>query len=277
MAGSPGSMKSMKLYHQVERIHNELAALGIDAESPLAVEDLTPFDQYHYHGTKAVDEAIAALGVTQESRVLEVGSGIGGPARYMAWRVRCHVTALELQPDLNSVAADLTARCGLCGRIDHVCGNVLDGAVDRVGFDALMSFLVFLHIPERQRLFEVCRAALKPGGRIFIEDFTKLAEPSREQWNTLRDKIQCSYLPRLDDYVAHLEQAGFTDIEARDMSASWTAFTAERYQAFCGRRARNIEIHGGEVTEGLEDFYRAASQLFGLGVIGGVRVSARRA
>jgi hypothetical protein len=92
----------------------------------------------------------------------------------------------------------------------------------------------------------------------------------------LRDKIQCSYLPSLDGYVAHLEQAGFTDIEARDMSASWTAFTDERYQAFCGRRARNIEIHGGEVTEGLEDFYRAASQLFGLGVIGGVRVSARR-
>ena len=175
-------MKSMKLYEQVERIHNELRALGIDEESPLDVSDLTPFDQYHYHGTEACDEAIALLGLTPESRVLEVGAGIGGPARYIADSARCHVTALELQPDLNATAADLTARCRIAGDVDHVCGNMLEGPFRDAGFDALTSLLCFLHIPDRSSLFAECFAALKPGGRIYIEDFSKLAEPSEAQW-----------------------------------------------------------------------------------------------
>jgi cyclopropane fatty-acyl-phospholipid synthase-like methyltransferase len=269
-------MKSMKLYDQVERINNELLALGIDAESPLAVEDLTPFDQYHYHGTEAVDDAVMRLGIDASARVLEVGSGIGGPARHAAARTGCRITALELQPDLDQTARELTARCGLSEQVDHVCGDVLDGTMNGAGYDALMSYLVFLHIPDRPRLFDVCREALKPGGRIFIEDFTKLTEPSAAQWADLETKILCSYIPTLDEYVAHLEQAGFVDIDAHDMSGSWKAFTAERYQAFLERRPRNLEIHGADVTDGLEDFYKTASELYGLDVLGGIRLSARR-
>ena len=51
------NLKTMKLYAQVERVHNELRALGFDADTPLKVSDLTPFDQYHYFGSEAVDEA----------------------------------------------------------------------------------------------------------------------------------------------------------------------------------------------------------------------------
>ncbi|MDH3476317.1 MAG: hypothetical protein OEM59_21780, partial [Rhodospirillales bacterium] len=80
------SIKSMKLYWQVERILNELRALGFADGAPLRVEDLLPFDQYHYEGTETVDAALAALAAGPESRLLDVGSGIGGPARYMAER-----------------------------------------------------------------------------------------------------------------------------------------------------------------------------------------------
>ncbi|MGH6875385.1 MAG: SAM-dependent methyltransferase, partial [Aestuariivirgaceae bacterium] len=103
----------MKLYDQVERINNELAALGLGADAALNVEDLTAFDQYHYLGTSAVDQAIEALGIVATSRVLEIGSGIGGPARYVAQRTGAHVFALELQPDLHQTAESLTRRCGL--------------------------------------------------------------------------------------------------------------------------------------------------------------------
>src|SRR5262249_28761963 len=69
------SAKSMKLYDRVERIHNELRALGIADDAPLTVEQLVPFDQYHYHGTEAVDEAARRLGVGPATRVLDVGAG----------------------------------------------------------------------------------------------------------------------------------------------------------------------------------------------------------
>ncbi len=272
MKVSPAAMKSMKLYDQIERIHNELHALGIDRESPLAPEDLTPFDQFHYHGTAAVDEAVAELGLDSYSRVLEVGSGIGGPARHVTERAGCHVTALELQPDLSETAEELTGRCGLAKNIDHVCGDILDGGMAGRDFDSLISFLVFLHIPDRMDLFGACLNALKPGGRIYIEDLTRNAEPSEAEWEDLRGKIMCPYLPTHEDYVSQLREAGFENIHAQDMSASWTAFTAERYQAFLVRRPLSVELHGEEVTGGLEEFYRIACNLFDRQVFGGIRV-----
>ena len=62
----------MKLYWQVERIENELRALGFAEDDPLTVEDLLPFDQYHYRGTAAVDEALAELSAGPDDHLLDV-------------------------------------------------------------------------------------------------------------------------------------------------------------------------------------------------------------
>jgi cyclopropane fatty-acyl-phospholipid synthase-like methyltransferase len=229
-------MKSMKLYDQAERIHNELRALGIADDAALSVDDLTPFDQYHYHGTEAVEETIAALHPGPESRLLEVGSGIGGPARYLASRTGCHVTALELQPDLHAIGTQLSARCSLSSRVDHRQGDILDSPFDDAGFDALVSFLVFLHIEDRERLFASCRRSLKKDGLIFIEDFSKRAEPSPGQWADLRHKVQCPYLPTPQAYREQLVEAGFKPLSFIDMSGPWSAYTRERYEAFRAAR-----------------------------------------
>ena len=269
------SMKSMKLYDKVERIENELRARGLADGAPLRVADLTPFDQYHYHGTAAVDAAIAALAIGPQSRVLEVGAGIGGPARYLAETTGCQVTALEIQPDLHAMGVRLTERCALQRRVRHVCGDILEAPFDGGAFDALVSHLVFLHIPQRARLFTACRAALTPDGRIYVEDFTKRREPAPEQWAALKEKVYCSYLPTLGDYVAQLEEAGFTELAVEDLTESWTAFTAERLESFRAARARHIRVHGPEITAGLEDFYATVAGLYAEGVLGGLRAVAK--
>jgi cyclopropane fatty-acyl-phospholipid synthase-like methyltransferase len=269
-------MKAMKLYDQVERIHNELRDLGIADDAPLTAARLAPFDQYHYLGTDAVDLAARSLGVTVDSRVLEIGSGIGGPARHLAATVGCHVTAVELQPDLDDVAAALTARCGLSGRVRHVCADILAGVPHPAAYDAVLSILCVLHIPDRARLLRVCRDALRPGGRIYLEDFTKLREPAPTQWEALRVKVQCPYLPSPDEYVEQLVQAGFVDVHLRDVSAAWTLFTDERLAAFRMARERNVRVHGAAVVDGLDDFYATVAGLYADGVLGGARVSGRR-
>ena len=77
-------IKSMKLYHHVDRVLTELRQMGKEDEGPLSVDELTPFDQLHYHGTEAVDHAVRATGVSASSSVLEIGSGLGGPARHIS-------------------------------------------------------------------------------------------------------------------------------------------------------------------------------------------------
>jgi cyclopropane fatty-acyl-phospholipid synthase-like methyltransferase len=267
-------MKSMKLYTNVQRIHNELAALGIGPDAALRVDQLTPFDQYHYFGTEAVDEALEVLQLQPGSRVLDVGSGIGGPARYIAAKTGALVTALELQPDLDEVARDLTARCGLSSRVAHVCGNILDGAVAE-NYDAIISFLCFLHIPERKKLFAACRAALKPGGAMYIEDFGKSRPVSADEAKALSVKVQCAGLPGKAEYESHLAAAGFGDVSISDVTASWKDFTASRLAMFRAARARGIEVHGREIVDDLDDFYGTVAQLFQDGAIAGLKIVAR--
>ena len=89
----------MKLYSDVVRIKNELREMGKDNESALTVDDLVAFDQLHYHGVEAIDIAIDKLGINSNSNVLEIGAGIGGPARYLATKSGASVTAIELQED----------------------------------------------------------------------------------------------------------------------------------------------------------------------------------
>jgi cyclopropane fatty-acyl-phospholipid synthase-like methyltransferase len=209
------------------------------------------------------------------SEVLDVGAGIGGPARYLAARAGCRVTALELQPDLHATGAALTRRCGLDGRVEHVCGDILDGPPHAGAYDALVSWLVFLHIADRGRLFAACRRALRDGGAIYLEDFSKRREPDAAAWAALGEKVRCTYLPTPAEYRAALEDGGFRDVVVDDLSADWTAYTAERLARFRERRARHVAVYGADVAAGLEDFFATIAGLYADGVLGGVRVVAR--
>ena len=130
------NIKSMNLYNNVDRIFNELREIGKSESDNLSVEDLTKFDQFHYHGTDAIDLAIRILGINNNSKILDVGSGIGGPARYIANKTGAEVTAIELQSDQNNLASDLTNRCGLTDKVNHVCGDILDYDFKDQKFDA---------------------------------------------------------------------------------------------------------------------------------------------
>ncbi len=112
-AMSETSIAGMPLYTNLDRIARGLSAHGIGATDPFPPELLFDLDQWHYHGIDAIRAAADRLQLGPTSRVLDIGSGVGGPARYLAYTIGCRVTALELQPELNAIAADLTQRSGL--------------------------------------------------------------------------------------------------------------------------------------------------------------------
>ena len=201
---SSDAIKSMRLYSHLERIERALSAAGIDPKGALRVADLSAFDQFHYHGTAAVDAAIEALALGPDDRVAEVGSGVGGPARYIAETAGSRVTALELQPDLNALARELTARCGLAERVEHLCGDVLDGPLARRGYEAVVSWLALYHIADHRSLFTRIYDALKPTGRLFIEDLCTRRPFTDEEWELLSVEIYARRLPTIEEYHGEL-------------------------------------------------------------------------
>lgn len=269
-------IKTMKLYVKGNRVFNELRELGLGENDPLKVETLTAFDQYHYEGVEAVEQAINRCNIRSDHHVLEVGSGIGGPARYLAHKAGCRVTALELQADLNLIAQHLTGRCGLGDRVNHQQGDFLEASLDERPYDGVASWLAFLHIPDRKRLFEQCFNHLKPNGFLYVEDFSKLDEFTVQEQDDLETKIFCRYVPTVDDYIAQVKAAGFKDVQVEDMTASWTTFVRSRLDTFRDAHERNLRVHGRATVDGLDDFYATMTSLYEGGNLGGIRLIARK-
>lgn len=269
-------IKSMKLYTHVERIGNELAELGIAADAELGVEQLSAFDQLHYHGTAALDDALRALAGGADRRWLEIGSGIGGPARHLAHKGGIEVTALELQADQNELARQLSERCGIADRVHHLCGDFLDYGFAQQKFDAIVSWLALYHIPERSRLLAKCHALLQPGGQFYTEDLCAIGEIGELQLDELERDLYAITLPTLDQYRADLERAGFEVEQCEDMTADWSQFTGERLAAYRAERARHVRVHDEATVDALDDFYSAVDRNFRSGKLGGIRLSARR-
>ena len=270
------NIKSMKLYNNVDRIFNELREIGKSTSSTLLVEDLTKFDQLHYHGTDAIDIFIEKLEINEKTKILDVGSGIGGPARYIANQTGAEITAIELQSDQNNLAKDLTKKCGLSNKVNHICGDILDYDFKNQTFDAVVSWLTLYHIANHEILLKKLFDLLNPNGFFYTEDITSRINLSNADRKEIKKEIYGIHLPYFDNYISNLEQNGFKLIFSEDMSSSWTDFTKERIKKYNSEKERNIRVHGKEVYDSLNSFYNFVGQYFSNGKLGGIRVIAKK-
>jgi len=263
---------------RVAGLLNALAAKG-KAEGPLEISDLISLghlDQYHYLGTEACDHAASTLGLCEGRRVLDVGSGIGGPARYLSATTGCSVVGVELQQDLVTTSQALTARVeALNGKVDFVCGDCTSMDLGSE-YDHFISLLVFLHIPGRSRLFQACHDSLKPGGTFLIEDFYCNNPFTDEEKRQLREDVSANSVVSLSEYRAELEAAGFVDIVFEILSPVWQQWTKARHLGFVASKEQAIETHGQELFDSRARFYGVIDSLFAGGNLGGVKITGRR-
>ena len=238
---------------------------------------LFALDQWHYHGTEAIRAAADTLGLKPSSRVLDVGSGIGGPARYLAHTVGCHVTALELQADLNSIAVDLTDRSGLSERVTHVCGDALTYPLAVASFDAVVSWLAILHIPDRPRLCTRLAPALRPGGGCYIEDLCVRAPFSAGDLREVHNVVYGISMSSIEEYAGDLRSAGFVDVAATDLTSDWAPYAADRLAKWRADHEAYARVHGEAAYAAQEKFYSVIDRLYRSGSLGGVRLTASAA
>jgi cyclopropane fatty-acyl-phospholipid synthase-like methyltransferase len=262
----------MPLYATIDRVRNELAERGLDGA--LSAERLYPFDQIHYRGVDAVRDAAVRLRLEAGERVLDVGAGIGGPARFLAQTIGCRVTALELQDGMHALGRDLTERCGLSTLVDHVRGDALTHPLDAGTFDAAVSWLAIHHIPDRPRLLRRVADALRPGGRLYIEDLCERAPFSPDDLVEVERTLHAVTMTRAEEFVKDARAAGFTVVEATDMHDAWATFCAERAASWHLSADRHRRVHGEATFMTLDRFFTTVQRLFENGSLGGLRIVA---
>jgi cyclopropane fatty-acyl-phospholipid synthase-like methyltransferase len=269
------SISNMPLYTNLDRIARGLSARGIGAQDAIPPEQLFDLDQWHYHGLDAIRAAADQLALGPTSRVLDIGSGVGGPARYLAHTIGCRVTALELQPKLNAIAVDLTQRSGLSERVTHVLGDALAYPFADAEFDAVVSLLAILHIPDRPRLFERLARALRSGGGCYVEDLCARAPFSPDDLRDLREIVFGVSVTSIEDYAKDMRAAGFVDVAATDLTSDWAPYAAERLRSWRQNHEPYARVHGEGTYGAQEKFYSLIARLYESGSLGGVRLVAR--
>lgn len=153
-----------------ERILSAAAAAGIAEITPAA---LAPADEFHTGGLPATRE-LASLGQLQRGwRVLDIGSGLGGPSRVLASEFGCDVTGIDITPEFVRSAQVLTGRCGLTESVRFELGDALAMPFPDASFDCAWTQHVVMNVEDRRGLYREAHRVLKPGGILVFFDILK--------------------------------------------------------------------------------------------------------
>src|SRR5215813_755873 len=155
-----------------ERLVAALTDDGIDPRRP-SIDALAPYDQFHGRGLEATVEMADALAVSPADHILDVGSGIGGPARYFADRFGCCVTGIDLTAEFCELARELTRVTGLDSKVTIVDGDALAMPFATAGFDGAYSMNVSMNIADKAALYGEIQRVLKPGGWLMLSEIAK--------------------------------------------------------------------------------------------------------
>ena len=192
----------------IDRLLAALAQAGKNTDR-LTIEDLAPVDEFHSRRRRATEELAGMLAPTASDHVIDVGSGIGGPARYLAATYGCRVSGVDLTPEFVATATALTTRTGLTGLVDFRQGSALSLPFPDAGFDLAWSQNVAMNIEDRPRYYAEMHRVLKPGGRLAIQDVAQgpggpVILPA--MW---AEQPEISFLRTPEDTRHMLELAGF--------------------------------------------------------------------
>jgi ubiquinone/menaquinone biosynthesis C-methylase UbiE len=245
-------------------------------EGPLHADDLLPFDQDHYGGLAAVDALARRAGITAASRVLDVCAGLGGPARFLASRRGCRVVALELNAGRAVGARRLSHRVGLAALVRVVRGDARALPFAEACFDACISQEALLHVEDKARVLGGCHRVLAAGGRLAFTDWIARPGLGDGERRRLRDWMAATTLQTLDGYRSLLGRAGFTGVEAEDVSDEWRPILRARRAMYRATRADTVARLGEARYREYDQLYAFFVGLVEDGKLGGGRFSATR-
>jgi ubiquinone/menaquinone biosynthesis C-methylase UbiE len=204
-----------------------LAAVAREGKDPenLTAGDLAAVDEFHVGGLEATQELAKNMELRAGLRLLDVGSGIGGPARYFAAEHGCAVTGIDLTEEFVRVARSLTKRTKLDGLAEFRQGSALELPFDAGKFDGAYMIHVGMNIADKAGIFREVRRVLKADGLFTIYDIVRVGDGAIKYPVPWALSGETSFVGTVKEYSDALQDAGFRIAQERGRAAFAIEFT----------------------------------------------------
>jgi ubiquinone/menaquinone biosynthesis C-methylase UbiE len=190
---------------------------------PITPDTIAPIDHFHGKGAVATEELAALLQPKTSDHLLDIGCGIGGPARWIAAKYGCCVTGVDLTAEFCEAARELNSLCGLAGRVRILHASALSLPLPDNSFDRAYSQAALMNISDKRGVFREAFRILRPGGTLalFLAGTGSAGEPYYPlPWART---TAISFLVAPDEVERDLNAAGFEIVYVRDIAASLAA------------------------------------------------------
>ena len=259
-----------------DEILAKVAARGANPDA-LTEDDLKDFDQDHYGGVAVLEALADRAGIRDGQHVLDVCSGMGGPARWLAWRRGCRVTGLDFTASRVEAAKRLSRRVRLDHLVDFVYGDATAMPLPASTYDVLIAQEAWLHIPDKPALIAECVRVAKPGGVIAFTDAIVRSPLDPETGVRLAAGMHTANLASAEGYAALLRSNGCTIEVQEDLSEPWKDILVKRLEMYRSLRSTTVAKFGEARYLEFDRVYSHFVGCFVANQLGGVRMVARKA
>lgn len=190
----------------------------------LTVEDLAPVDNFHMGGLEATQQLLELADPASGSEVLDVGGGLGGPARLLATRLQSAVTVLDATREYCRVGARLTDLLGLGRQVSFRHGDARAMPLADEAFDLVWLQHTNMNIDDKPALFAEVARVLRPGGRLALHEVMTGEVPMNRFPVPWAEEPSMSFLASQERFRSGLAEVGFTEVawnDVTDASLSW--------------------------------------------------------
>jgi SAM-dependent methyltransferase len=190
------------------------------AEDRIEIDDLAGIDEFHALGRPATMALAELAGIEPGAEVIDVGAGLGGPARFLADRYGARVTAVEPTKRFRDACEELTRRAGLAELVQTVDGSATELPVADASIDVAWMQAVAISVADKLAMARELRRVLRPGGRLAL--FDSFARGAGELQFPLpwADSPEASFVVTADDLRSVFEEAGFEPVVWNEQEAA---------------------------------------------------------
>jgi ubiquinone/menaquinone biosynthesis C-methylase UbiE len=247
----------------VGRLRAALLADGVDPDHP-TIAALAPYDHFHGRGLEATEELADLLTVSPDDHILDVGCGIGGPARYLAERFGARITGIDLTAEFCEVARHLTTALGMEDRVDFKQGDALAMPFGDVSFDGAYSMNVSMNIADKAGFYAEIHRVLRPGGWLVLSEIAQGPGGAPAYPTPWARTAKSSFLATPQQTREGLEAAGFAVSSLRETAEQSLAY-GDRSRAMVERGEKPphravMLIHGDLAKEAMANTARGLAE-----------------